>query len=145
MTAVLCDMSEVTASVIVTSCVIFSGPFHIDDSVVAYTDRLFNLVKDCTVISHWVCCPRTTEVTFEGVVTKPRDVCLSQLSRWRFLPQCLNMFQTDFSLVAVVRDAFTASSLAGAVITRETVFSSGTATTSSTGATLVCIPREVVW
>ena len=30
-----------------------------------------------------------------------------------FLPQCFNMFQTDFSSVAVARDAFTSSSLAG--------------------------------
>jgi len=43
-----------------------------------------------------------------------------------------------------VRDATTASSLAGAVITRETVSRSGTATTSATGATVVGVPRGPV-
>ena len=43
-----------------------------------------------------------------------------------------------------MRDATTASSLAGAVITRETVSRSGTATTSATGATVVGVPRGPV-
>ena len=47
------------------------------------------------------------------------------------------MFQTGyFSFVAVVRDAVTASSLAEAVITWETVSRSGTVKTSSTSAAL---------
>ena len=43
-----------------------------------------------------------------------------------------------------MRDATTASSLAGVVITPETVSRSGTATTSATGATVVGVPRGPV-
>ena len=50
------------------------------------------------------------------------------------------MFQADYSRVADVRVTITASGLAEAVITWETV--SGHATTSSTGATLVSFPRR---
>ena len=69
MTAVIGDVSEVTDTVIVISCVVLSGPFYIDDNVVTYADRLFDLAGDCIAILHWTCCLSTTEVTFEGVVT----------------------------------------------------------------------------
>ena len=52
-----------------------------------------------------------------------------------------------FSIVAVMRDATTASILADTVITWETVSRSGTATTSSTIAGGVCstMPSQVGW
>ena len=65
---------------------------------------------------------RTTEVTFEGVVTYPSDDFLGQLSRWRFrssFPSASSCSKPTFSRVAVVSVAITASGLAEAVITWE--------------------------
>ena len=60
------------------------------------------------------------------------------------LPQCFNMHETTLSFFAVVRDAITASSLAGTVITCKTVSRSGTARTSSTSAALACFQERPV-
>ena len=129
MTAVIGDVSEVTAPVIVISCVFLSGPFYIDDNVVAYTDRLFDLAEDCTAILHWTCRLSTTEVTFEGVVTHPCDEgttdCgvfdgiqfISHLSECSSFSSVSTRSKPISSFVAVARDAITSSSLAGAVIT----------------------------
>ena len=54
---------------------------------------------------------------------------LRHSSSWFFLPQCFNMLRMALSFVAVVRDAVTASSLAGTVITWKTVSRSGRART----------------
>lgn len=100
---------------------------------------------------------RTTEVTFGDVVTYTCDegttdggvfdgntffsITCSDGGSFTSVSTCS---EPTFSFVAVVRDATTASSLAGAVITWETVSRSGTATTSASGATLVGIPRGPV-
>ena len=73
MTAVLGDVSEVTAPVFVISGVSLSGPLYSGDNVVAYTDQLFNMAEDCMAILHRTCWQATTEVTFEGVVTYSCD------------------------------------------------------------------------
>ena len=98
-------------------------------------------------ILHWMCCPRTTEVTSRDVVTYTCDdggvfdanaifsvLCRDGVS-FSSVSTCS---EPTFSFVAVVRDAITALSLAGAVITCKTVSCSGKARTSSTGAALVC-------
>ena len=74
-----------------------------------------------------MCCPRTTEVTFEGVVTYSCEEGMDGS-----FPSVSACSKLTFSFVAVVRDAITASGLAEAVITWETVSRSGTAKTSST-------------
>ena len=58
--------------------------------------------------------------------------------------QSLVQIASTFSFVVVMRNATPASSLAGAVITWETVPCSGTATTSSACASLVDFPRGLV-
>ena len=67
---------------------------------------------------------------------------LIHLSGRRFLPSVATCSVSTFPFVAIVRGAISTPSLQGAVITRETVSRSGTTTTSSTGATVICVPRR---
>ena len=60
----------------------------------------------------------------------------------RFVLSVSTYSELTFSSVAVVRDAIAAFTFAGTVITRETVSRSGTTTTSSTGVTVICVPRR---
>ena len=83
-----------------------------------------------SAILHWMCCPRTTEVTSGDVVSYTRDdggvfdanAKTSVLCRdGGSFPSVSTCSEPTFSFVAVVRNAITASSLAGAVIICETV------------------------
>ena len=60
----------------------------------------------------------------------------------RFVLSVSTYSELTFSSVAAVRYAIAAFSFAGTVITRETFSRSRTTTTSSTGATVICVPRR---
>ena len=61
----------------------------------------------------------------------------------RFLHQCCNMFRVDLSVRCGCERWLSQSPILHlAAIARETVSRSGTATTSSTGATVKCVPRR---
>ena len=68
-----------------------------------------------------------------------RSRCLRLL---RFVLSAFTYSELSFSSVAVVRDAIAAFSFAKTVITRETGSRSRTSTTSSTGSTVICVPRR---
>ena len=69
---------------------------------------------------------------------------LNHLFGWRFLLQRPNIFQTNFFFRCVRERCDHCLSLAGAIITSETVSRSGTATTSATGEKSVGVPRRPV-
>ena len=97
--------------------------------------------------SIWLSTPRRSSTGFA------REPLRSHSKVWRrtlvtrdggSFPDVSTWSKPTSSLAAVVRNAITASSLAGAVITGKTVSRSGTARTSSTGAGSVSIPRGPV-